>query len=134
MREWELQGHRRGGKAKHSLIGARTDRTKREPFLASKAVIFGLTPTGPHILYVIRYHFSLLFDQRTPKPTPYLPIHLALPLYKVYTFLHTLPRPPGTEWQLLGLFALRLSIHFVPRGLTFTLISLLSDPRHSFPH
>lgn len=50
----------------------------------------------------------------------------------MYTFLHTLPRPSGTEWQLLDLFALRLSIHFVPRGLTFTLISLFSDPRHSF--
>jgi hypothetical protein len=27
-------------------------RVERQPFLASKAVIFGLNPTGPHILYV----------------------------------------------------------------------------------
>lgn len=28
-------------------------RVKRQPFLASEAVIFGVNPTGPHILDVI---------------------------------------------------------------------------------
>ena len=83
--------------------------------------------------FILRNQIPILFyfDQRTIQD------HTASSTYLYHsqvtiTFLHTLPRPSGTEWPLLGLFALRLSIHFFPRGLTFTLISLFSDPRHSF--
>jgi hypothetical protein len=39
-------------------------RGERQPFLALKAVIFGVNPTGPHILVVVLAQISLLLTRR----------------------------------------------------------------------